>query len=96
MSADSLVEALLLAVLVVATINQYLLRQRLQVFDRERQKLEAFVKALDVTVGRAENAIRRLGQASRDEGNPQAAAEAYLRSTLGRRQPPQAAKAKAG
>ena len=59
----------------VTIVHLALVQHRLQAFRAERDRLQAFVTALDLTVERAEAAIRRL-KAAQAEGEPAAATAA--------------------
>lgn len=67
-----------ICVLLVATIAHLaLVQRRLRAFRAERDRLQAFVTALDLTVERAESAIRRLRPlAGGDAGGTSAATAA--------------------
>ncbi|TVQ36825.1 MAG: hypothetical protein EA356_04905 [Geminicoccaceae bacterium] len=59
---DHWLDLVVCALLVVTIAHLFLVQRRLAAFRAERDRLQAFVTALDLTVERAEVAIRRLKQ----------------------------------
>jgi len=60
---------LVICALLIATIGHLaLVQRRLRAFRAERDRLQAFVTALDLTVERAERALRRFAAHTKDAG----------------------------
>ena len=57
---DRLFDIVICALLVATIVHLFLVQRRLRAFRAERDRLQAFVTALDLTVKRAESAIRRM------------------------------------
>jgi hypothetical protein len=57
---DRLFDLLICGLLVATIVHLGLVQRRLRAFRAERDRLQAFVTALDLTVERAESAIRRM------------------------------------
>ncbi len=65
---DHAFDVLLCALLVATIAHLALVQHRLRAFRAERDRLQAFVTALDLTVERAETAIRRLRNLQAESG----------------------------
>jgi hypothetical protein len=70
---DRLFDIAICALLVATIAHLALVQHRLRAFRAERDRLQAFVTALDLTVERAESAIRRLRPAAGGDAEPAAA-----------------------
>jgi hypothetical protein len=76
---DRLFDLFICVLLVVTIAHLFVVQRRLRAFRAERDRLQAFVTALDVTVERAEAAIRRLKQAQAPAAEPSAPSPKVLR-----------------
>ncbi|MGF1475886.1 MAG: DUF6468 domain-containing protein [Geminicoccaceae bacterium] len=64
---DTALQLVLIALLLITIGYCWLVHRRLALFRNDRHKLEAFVTALDLTIRRAEAAIRKLKVATDSE-----------------------------
>jgi len=71
---DRLFDLVICGLLVVNIAHLALVQRRLRAFRAERDRLQAFVTALDLTVERAESAIRRMRPLTAADGDTAAAA----------------------
>jgi hypothetical protein len=71
---DRLFDLVICGLLLVTIAHLALVQRRLRAFRAERDRLQAFVTALDLTVERAESAIRRMRPLAGAEGATEAAA----------------------
>jgi hypothetical protein len=76
---DAWLDLLVCGLLLLTIAHLFVVQRRLAAFRAERDRLQAFVTALDLTVERAETAIRRLKQLQTAGGEPQAPAPTRLR-----------------
>jgi hypothetical protein len=67
---DRLFDLVICGLLVATIVHLGLVQRRLRAFRAERDRLQAFVTALDLTVERAESAIRRLRPVAGGDGEP--------------------------
>ncbi|MFP4362048.1 MAG: hypothetical protein ACLFTG_15435, partial [Alphaproteobacteria bacterium] len=70
---DRLFDLVVCGLLVVTIAHLALVQRRLKAFRAERDRLQAFVTALDLTVERAESAIRRMRPVTTGTGPADAA-----------------------
>lgn len=77
--SEHLFDVVVCVLLVVTIAHLFVVQRRLRAFRAERDRLQAFVTALDVTVERAETAIRRLKQAQAPAAETPAPAPRVLR-----------------
>ncbi len=73
---DRLFDLVICGLLVVTIAHLALVQRRLRAFRAERDRLQAFVTALDLTVERAESAIRRMRPVTAGDGDTEASAAA--------------------
>lgn len=73
---DRLFDLVICGLLVVTIAHLALVQRRLRAFRAERDRLQAFVTALDLTVERAESAIRRMRPLTAGDGGTEASAAA--------------------
>lgn len=71
---DRLFDLAICGLLVATIAHLALVQRRLRAFRAERDRLQAFVTALDLTVERAESAIRRMRPLTAGDGDTAAAA----------------------
>ncbi|MFW5679200.1 MAG: hypothetical protein ACOCYE_00135 [Pseudomonadota bacterium] len=76
---DHWLDLFVCTVLLVTIAHLFVVQRRLAAFRAERDRLQAFVTALDLTVERAETAIRRLKQLQNAAGEPEPVTPTRLR-----------------